>query len=170
MLKSKEIALIAMLSSTGGAISVPIGYLGNLLKGTPWLPFGSPQLLSGIHIIWLVLGRLLTKKFGTATLIGAVKGLVELSLFSFHGAQVLPISIVEGLTADLVLFILGSNSPLKVAIAGGLSSSNNVLVIYLLLLQSLPIVLIAFMWFFSFISGLLAGYFCIYSSKRIPIY
>lgn len=170
MLKTKEIALIAMLSSTGGAISVPIGYLGNLLKGMPWLPFGSPQLLSGIHIIWLVLGRLLTKRFGTATLIGGVKGLVELSLFSFHGVQVLPISIVEGLTADLVLFILDSNSLLEVAIAGGLSSSSNVLVIYLFLLQSLPIVLIALMWFFSFISGLLAGYFCKYCSKLIPIY
>ncbi|MBS7619283.1 ECF transporter S component, partial [Candidatus Bathyarchaeota archaeon] len=167
MLKTREIALIAIMSSTGGAVSVPIGYFGNLLKGIPWLPFGSPQLLSGIHVIWLMLVRLITKRFGTATLTGAVKGFVELSLFSFHGIQVFPISIVEGLTADIVLSILDSGSPIKVAIAGGLSSSSNVLVLYLLLLQSLPLFLITLMWILSFVSGLLAGYFCEYTSRRI---
>ena len=171
MLETREIALIVMLSALGGAISVPLGYAGNLLRAVPVFPFGTPQLLSGIHILWLLLVRLLTKKTGTATLTGAVKGLVELSLFSFHGIQVLPISIAEGVVADLALGFLGSKSPAKVAVAGGLSSSTNVLVLWLLLLQSLPISLIAFMWFLSLISGLLVGYFGEYASRRVaPIY
>jgi ABC-type thiamin/hydroxymethylpyrimidine transport system permease subunit len=171
MLKTREIALIIMLSAVGGAVSVPIGYAGNLLKAVPIVPFGTPQLLSGIHVLWLLLARLLTKKTGTATLTGAVKGLVELSLFSFHGIQILPISIVEGVVADLVLGLPGSESPSKVAVAGGLSASSNVLVLWLLLLQSLPISLIAFMWFLSLVSGLLVGYFGEYASRRVvPIY
>ena len=171
MLETREIALIVMLSALGGTISVPLGYAGNLLRAVPVLPFGTPQLLSGIHVLWLLLVRLLTKKTGTATLTGAVKGLVELSLFSFHGIQVLPISIAEGVVADLALGFLGSKSPAKVAVAGGMSSSSNVLVLWLLLLQSLPISLIAFMWFLSLISGLLVGYFGEYASRRVaPIY
>ena len=167
MLKTRDIALIAILSSAGGAISVPVGYVGNFLKGIPWLPFGSPQLLSGIHIIWLILGRMITKRPGAATLTGAVKGLVEVSLFSYHGIQVLPISVVEGLTADAALSVLGSGSPIKVAVAGGLSSSSNVLVTYLLLLQSLPYSLVILMWILSFASGLMAGYFCEHASRRV---
>lgn len=167
MLQTREIALIVMLSALGGAISVPIGYAGNLLKAVPIIPLGTPQLLSGIHILWLLLARLLTKKTGMATLTGAVKGLVELSLFSFHGIQILPISIVEGVVADLVLSLLGTESSAKVAVAGGFSASSNVIVLWLLLLQSLPISLVIFMWLLSLISGLLVGYFGKYASRRV---
>jgi len=171
MFETKEIALITILSAVGGAISVPLGYVGTFLKTVPWLPFGSPQLLAGVHIIWLILGRLLTKKFGTATLIGTVKGLVELSLFSFHGIQILPISVMEGLVADICLSLFNEETPLKIAVAGGLSSASNVLVMYVLILRRLPIGLVALMGVFSFISGILAGYFCEYSVKRVaPIY
>jgi len=169
MLKTREIALIIMLSALGGAISVPISYAGNLLNAVPILPFGTPQLLSGIHVLWLLLARLLTKKTGMATLTGAVKGLVELSLFSYHGIQILPISIVEGIVADLVISLLGRESPAKIAVAGGLSASSNVLVLWLLLLQSLPISLIAFMFFLSLASGILVGYFCENVSRRIAL-
>jgi hypothetical protein len=55
---------------------------------------------------------------------------------------------------------------LKVAVAGGLSASCNVLVLWLLLLQSLPISILLFMWLLSFISGSIAGYFGKYVSQR----
>jgi len=143
--KTQDIALIIILSALGGFVSVPLGYAGNLLNTVPILPFGSPQILSGIHILWFLLARLLTRKNGSATFAGAVKGFVELSLFSFHGIQVLPISIVEGIVVDLVLSIPGRTSLVKVAVAGGLSASSNVLVLWLLLFQSLSPLVITFM-------------------------
>ena len=157
MFRTREIALIVTLSAVGGAISVPLGYAGNMLKAAPILPFGSPQILSGVHILMLLLARLLTGKAGSATFAGAVKGLVELSLFSFHGIQVLPISLVEGILVDLVLSAPGRASSAKVAVAGGLSASSNVLVLWLLLLQGLPQMVIAYMWFLSLASGALFG-------------
>ena len=166
MFKTRDIALIIVLSALGGAVSVPLGYASNLLNTMSILPFGSPQIMSGIHILWPLLARLLTRKKGSATFAGAVKGLVELSLFSFHGIQVLPISIVEGIVVDLVLSAPWRTSLVKVAIAGGLSASSNVLVLWLLLLQGLSPLVIAFMWLLSLISGVVVGCFGEYASRH----
>jgi energy-coupling factor transport system substrate-specific component len=155
MLKTREIALIIFLSALGGAVSVPLGYAGNLLNAVPFLPFGSPQILSGIHVLWLLLARMLTKKPGAATFAGAVKGLVEVSLFSFHGVQVLPISIMEGIVVDLIFSVPGRTSSAKIAVAGGLSASSNVLILWLLLLQGLSPLVLVFMWFSRWYLGLL---------------
>jgi ABC-type thiamin/hydroxymethylpyrimidine transport system permease subunit len=165
--KTRELALIIILSALGGAVSVALGYAGNLLNAVPILPFGSPQILSGVHVLWLLLARLLTRKTGAATFAGAVKGLVELSLFSFHGVQVLPISIVEGIVVDLVLSAPGRASSARVAVAGGLSASSNVLVMWLLLLQGLSPLVIVFMWLLSLLSGVIIGCFGWYASRRV---
>ena len=167
MYKTKEIAIIIILSAAGGAISVPLGYLGNVLKAIPILPFGIGQILSGVHILWLILVRLLTGKTGSATFTGALKGLVELSLFSFHGVQVLLIALAEGILVDLVMSVPGKASQIKTAVAGGLSASSNVLVLWLLLLQSLSPYVIGFMWLLSLASGVLIGLFGWYASKRV---
>ena len=147
-------------------MSVPLGYASNLLNTLSVLPFGSPQILSGIHILWPLLARLITRKKGSATFAGAVKGFVELSLFSFHGIQVLPISIVEGVIIDLVLIVPGRGSLVKVAIAGGLSASSNVLILWLLLLQGFSSLVIALMWLLSLVSGVIVGCFGMYISRQ----
>ena len=119
MYKTREIALIIILSATGGAMSVPLGYLGNALKAIPILPFGIGQILSGVHILWLLLVRMLTRRTGSAVFAGALKGLIELSLFSFHGIQVLPIAFAEGILIDLVISAPGKANQVKSAVAGG---------------------------------------------------
>jgi ABC-type thiamin/hydroxymethylpyrimidine transport system permease subunit len=167
MYRIREIALIIVLSAAGGAVSVPLGYLGNSLRAIPVLPFGTGQILSGLHILWPLLARLLTRRTGSATFSGALKGLVELSLFSFHGVQVLPIALVEGIFVDLVIGIPGKDSSTKAAIAGGLSASSNVWVLWLFLLQSLSPYIIVFMWLLALVSGALVGLFGQYASKRV---
>jgi ABC-type thiamin/hydroxymethylpyrimidine transport system permease subunit len=167
VLKTRELALIIILSAIGGAVSVPLSYAGNLLNTVPLLPFGSPQILSGVHVLWLLLVRLITRRTGAATFAGAVKGLVELSLFSFHGVQVLPISIVEGIILDMILSVPGNTSTVKVAVAGGLSASSNVLVLWLFLLQALSPLVIVFMWLLSLISGVMVGFFGEHTSRRV---
>ena len=167
MFKTREIALIIILSAAGGAMSVPLGYLGNALKAIPILPFGIGQILSGVHILWLLLVRLLTRRTGSATFAGILKGLVELSLFSFHGVQVLPIALAEGILVDLVMSVPVKASQIKATAAGGLSASSNVLVLWVLLLQNLSPYVIGFMWLLALISGSLVGLFGCYASKRV---
>ena len=88
-------------------------------------------------------------------------------LYSFHGIQTRPISVIEGVLVDLVLSIPVKNSSAKVAAAGGLSASSNVLVLWFLLLQGLSPLVIAFMWILSLISGVTVGLFGEYASKRV---
>jgi ABC-type thiamin/hydroxymethylpyrimidine transport system permease subunit len=156
---TKDVALIAILAALGGVVSVPLGYVGNMLGAVPFIPFGTGQLLSGVHVLWIVLAGLLIKQRGAATATGALKGLVELTLFSFHGSLILPIALAEGLVAEAVLFLPGRWAGVRAYLAGGLSASSNVLVLWPLAFQALPWQVIAFMWVLSFASGaILSGY------------
>ncbi len=74
---TRELALVVVFSSLGATLSVPVGYLGNYLKTIPILPFGTGQVLSGVHIIVLTLTALYIKKQGATTMTAANKGLVE---------------------------------------------------------------------------------------------
>jgi len=167
MYKTRDIALIIILSAAGGAMSVPIGYLGNALKAIPILPFGTGQILAGIHVLWLLLVRLLTGHRGSATFAGAVKGIVELSLYSFHGVQILLIALAEGVIIDVVMISPGRTSQAKATMAAALSASSNVLVLWVLLLQSLSPYIIGFMWLLALVSGALVGLFGFEASNRV---
>lgn len=159
MFTTRELSLIIILSALGGAVSVPIGYAGNFLKTIPLLPFGTPQILSGLHVIWILLAGSLVKKTGSSTITGILKGLIELSLFSYHGILVLLISVAQGVVMDLVLAALGRTNTVSICVASGLSSSSNVVVLRLILLKHLPFFVTAYMYVISFISGVFfAGY------------
>jgi len=159
MFTPRELSLIIILSALGGAVSVPIGYAGNLLKTIPLLPFGTPQILSGLHVIWILLAGTLVKKTGSSTIAGILKGLIEVTLFSYHGILVLLISTAQGVTMDLVLAALGRKNVFSLCLASGLSSSSNVIVLKLTFLRHLPLPLFFSMYAFSFVSGVLfAGY------------
>lgn len=148
----RELAVIAILSALGGVVSVPVGYAGNFLNALTIFPFGAPQIFAGIHVLWIVLAGLQVKRLGAATVTGVLKGLVELTLYSFHGALILPISITEGVVAEVMLALLGRNRRLSVGIAGGLSTMSNVAVISIMVLK-VPLPIILFMGALAFVSG-----------------
>jgi len=154
-----------ILSALGGVMSVPIGHTGNVLKGIPGIPFGSSQALSGLHVLWLVLSAMIVRKTGSGTMTGALKGLVELFLGSFHGIFVFLISLIEGVVVDIVFAAAnGRNNTISAFLAGGLSSASNVAVTQFLIIPNLPGAVLAYMYLVSFISGSL---FTGYLGKRV---
>jgi len=156
---SRELSLIIVFSSLGGALSVPIGHAGNFLKTIPGVPLGSSQALSGLHVLWLVLASVLVRRAGSGTVTGILKGLVEITLFSYHGPFALIISAIEGAVVDLVFAITKRTNTPSVCLAGGLSSASNVVVTQFILIPTLPKEALAFMYLTAFISGsLFAGY------------
>ncbi|MEM3056765.1 MAG: ECF transporter S component, partial [Candidatus Bathyarchaeia archaeon] len=156
---SLDLAIIVIFSSLGGALSVPVGHLGNFLKTLPGLPLGSSQILSGIHVLWIILTVGLTRKVGSGTLTGFLKGLVELFMLSFHGVLVVLISLVEGLIVDLFFTAIRKINTVSLCLAGALSSSSNVFIVKYIVVPSLPLSIFALMYFISFISGFFfAGY------------
>ena len=145
-------------------MSVPTGYAGNMLKAVPGLPIGTSQVLSGIHVIWLVLASVLVRRKGAGTMTGIIKGLVEMCLFSYHGIFVLIISTVEGLVVDIVLALLRRVNTRSLCLAGGLSSASNVSMTQFMIAPWLPLFVFAFMYLVSFVSGL---FFAGYLGKRV---
>jgi len=88
-----------------------------------------------------------------------LKGLVEATLFSYHGVLVLLISVVEGCVVDLVLLPLDKNDAKSICVAGALSSASNVAVLQFAMTLPLPSAVFASMYLASFVSGLIfAGY------------
>jgi ABC-type thiamin/hydroxymethylpyrimidine transport system permease subunit len=161
---SGDLSLIIILSSLGGVASVPIGYMGNFLNTIPGIPFGSPQVLSGLHTLWIVLAAVLVKKTGSGTMTGVLKGLVELFLGSFHSIFVLPISLIQGILVDIIFTVFRHNNSIAMYLSSGLSSASNVLVLQLLVLPPLPIAILLFMYLISFFSGL---FFAAYLGKKV---
>lgn len=161
---SRELAIIIILSSTGAVISVPVGHAGNLLKTIAGMPPGTSQLLAGIHVLWLILAALLVERRGAGTMAGILKGLVEATLFSYHGVLVLLISAVEGFMVDVVLLPLDKKDMKSIYIASGLSSASNVVVLQFAVMLPLPLTVFASMYLASFVSGLI---FAGYMGKRV---
>jgi ABC-type thiamin/hydroxymethylpyrimidine transport system permease subunit len=149
---TRDWATITILSSLGATLSVTANYAGDILKAMPFLPFGSKQLIAGIHVLWITLAVSLTGKAGAGTVTGILKGLVEMTLFSSHGVTVIIISALQGIIVDVVYKLLKGNR-FSIYIAGGLSSMSNVAVLQFLLLFSFPWSVFAVMYTSAFISG-----------------
>ena len=163
--RSVRLAVLILLSAFGGITSVLLGYAGNLLS---LIPLGNPisgQLLSGFHVYWLVLAAIILKRNGSATAVGALKGSIEMILFSHLGILVLLVSIVEGLVVDISFFCDRRMSLLSFCLAGGFSAASNIVILQLFFIQGLPLIVSLAMYSVSFVSGALLGGFL--ASKTI---
>lgn len=153
----KELPIILVLGALGGLTSIFVGYASRLLSSLAVFSFVVPQLLAGFHVFWLVLAAIIVNMKGSATMTGALKGLIEASLFSHIGIFSFLVSFIEGFFVDFILTILKKNKAISVYLAGGFSSASNLLVIQLFFLPPLPTLVYAAAYFVSFLSGLVFG-------------
>jgi len=156
---SVRLALLVSLSALGGISSVLIGYAGRFLSVIPGGGPVSGQLLSGLHVFWLVLSAVSLKQPGSATATGALKGLIETLLASHLGIFVFVISFLEGLVVDIMLLLFRRTKKAKFYLASGLSAASNVIVLQLFFISELPILVYVGMYLVSFISGAVLGGF-----------
>ncbi len=126
--KTKDLVKIAIISALGGVSSTYIGYLGNVLNRVLGVPFGAGQFLAGLHIFWIIVGFGLVKKEGTCTMVGALKGLVELFSGGKLGIFVILLSGIQGFIADAVFLILRKKNVYTFAAAGGIATAANVFI------------------------------------------
>ncbi len=153
---TKQLSLIVVFSALGAIASVPIGHLGNYLKSIPFLPLGSGQALAGLHLIMIVLSTLYVRKPGAAAMTGAVKGLAEAALFSFHGIPVIVMSILQGAIIDVVLALMDYTTN-AVLIGCGISAASSVMFIQFFLGKPFPMVVYALMYVLATTSGVVFG-------------
>jgi len=167
---TKNLAVILIFSALGSVSSVLVGYAGRLLATFTMFSFVVPQLLSGLHVFWLVLTALMVPTRGSATVTGALKGLIEISLFSHLGIFSFAVSLTEGIVVDLVFAIVKKRHKLSVYVAGGLSSASNIIIIQVFFLPAQPTLIYASAYFAAFLSGLIfGGYLTTKVQKTIPV-
>ncbi|MGE5458894.1 MAG: ECF transporter S component [Methanobacterium sp.] len=102
-----DLVLIAVLAALGIATKPIIVPLAHLITGPLFIPGGS--LAGGLYMFWLVVGLGLTRKYGTATLIGFVQALMVIGtgIIGSHGAMSLLSYTLPGVAVDTGLFLIG---------------------------------------------------------------
>lgn len=102
-----DLVLIAVLAALGVATKPIIVPLAHMITGPLFIPGGS--LAGGLYMFWLVVGLGLTRKYGTATLIGLVQALMVIGtgVIGSHGVMSLLSYSLPGVAVDLGLFLVG---------------------------------------------------------------
>lgn len=165
----REIVLIALLSAVGGVLSTYIGYLGNLINRFFGVPFGAGQLIAGLHVLWPLLARSLIGRFGSGTLTGVTKGLVEFLSGGTHGVVIVFISFVEGLLVDLGMGMSRRRSLSVSMLSGTAASALNVFLFQLIYFSGVSIWFVLFMAGLSAVSGALFGGYLSWDLHRILV-
>ena len=159
VLATRDLVTIAILSALGGVMSAYVGYLANLFNAFVGVPFGAGQFLAGLHVFWILLARGITRKLGTGTMTGLLKGVVELLAGGVHGIIVVFVSLIEGVIVDALLMRFDNQDRLGYMLAGGFSTASNVFVFQLLFLSGVPLTFILVIGLLAFASGVIfAGY------------
>lgn len=166
----RSFCILIVLGALGAVVSVPLGYAGSFLFAFGVFPLAVPQLMSGVHVFWLVLASLLVPKTGSAAFTGGLKGLVEAAFFSHLGVFAIAISLLEGVVVDLVLRMSKRESRAAIYLSGGFSAASNLLILQLFFLSSAPIGVVAVAYVAAFFSGLLFGsYMATRISGALPL-
>lgn len=165
----RDIVLIALLSAAGGVLSTYIGYLGNLVNRLFGVPFGAGQLISGLHIVWPLLARALIGRFGSGTLTGLTKGVVELFTGGTHGVVIVLVSGIEGLFVDFGLGLSRRRSLTLTMTAGALASASNVVVFQAIYFSGVPAGFFAVMIGLALVSGAVFGGYLAWDLERLLV-
>ena len=156
---TRNLALLVLLSALGGLTSLLVGYTGRVVSSFGILPLVFPQLLTGFHIVWLTIAFTVVRTQGSATFVGALKGLIE-TVFSSHlGPLAFLVSLTQGLTIDLVFIVLKKPRPLTICFASGLSAVSSLIIIQFLFWPVTPLATILLTYATAFFSAsALSGY------------
>lgn len=128
---TRDLLIIAVLAALGGVTSTYINAVGNAVHAALGFP-GATQWAAGLHTLWIVLAMGILRKTGTGTMMGVIKGSVELMSGNTHGVIILLINLVAGLLVDFGFFIFrDKRSIAPYLVAGGLSAGSNVIIFQL---------------------------------------
>jgi len=169
LLDVREVVLVALLAAVGGVLSTYVGYIGNLINRLFGVPFGAGQLIAGLHILWPILARLLTAKFGSGTLTGVTKGVVEFLSGGTHGVVIVLISFVEGLLVDLGMGISRRSSLALTMLTGAIASASNVFLFQAIYFSGVSPTFILVMAALSLVSGAFFGGYLGWDIRRFLI-
>ncbi|MDR3569987.1 MAG: ECF transporter S component [Syntrophobacteraceae bacterium] len=126
-LETKELVTIAVLACMGAVASTYLGYIGHMLGSATGIPFLS-QLLTGLHVFWVVLVLALVDKKGAGLLCAVLDNLVQFLMGSHIGILVLPVGLMQGLLAETGYWTFRRLGLVQaMLLAGGLGSISHII-------------------------------------------
>jgi ABC-type thiamin/hydroxymethylpyrimidine transport system permease subunit len=153
-----QLIIIAIMASLGTATKPIIVPLIHIILGPLYIPGGA--IAGGFHMMWMVLGTVIVKKKGTATLIATVQAMmvVALGLFGTHGIVSFLTYIAPGIAIDLVLLVSGKrrNSVTPYFIAGIVANLTGTFMVNLVFFR-LPLIPLVLSLSSAALSGGLGG-------------
>lgn len=150
--------MIAILCCLGGITSTYVAYIASALGSLTGIPMGG-QMLSGLHVFWLILVLAIVNKKGSGALAGVLKGFVEFITGGHLGILAIPTSFLEGVFAEISFWPFNKYRTLSFIIAGGLGSWANILVTQTLFNSFPGLYMFGAFSVFAFASGMVfAGY------------
>ena len=158
---TRDLVTMALLSSLGGVLSTYVGYLGNMMNRVLGVPFGAGQFMAGLHVFWIVIAYGLVKKSGSASIVGLLKGFIEMITGSTHGIVIVIVSLIQGVIYDLFMLLPRKRDLRFITYLGaGMSTASNVFIFQMLYFSSTPLTYIILISSLSFASGIIfGGYF-----------
>lgn len=124
-----ELAVISLTAALGIGIKPIIVPLVHIITGPLYIPGGAAA--GGFYMLWIVLGLGITRKIGTATLIGLIQALLVIitGVYGTHGAASIITYTIPGLLVDMGAKLLGSKyiSPSGFFILGLLANVSGTL-------------------------------------------
>ena len=128
---TRDLLIMAVLAALGGVTSTYVNTIGDAAQAALGFP-GATQWAAGLHTIWIVLAMGILRKTGSGTVMGILKGAVELMSGNSHGVIILLINLVAGLLVDFGFFIIrDKRSIAPYLVAGAFSAGSNVIVFQL---------------------------------------
>ncbi|MBD3185448.1 hypothetical protein GF325_01360, partial [Candidatus Bathyarchaeota archaeon] len=163
-LGTRDLINASILGIMGGFISslVPFSLLVKI-----WYPFaGGTQLVSGHHLIWMVIAYGLVNKKAAILVTAFIKGMCEMLLGDQWGIIILLINLLEGISLSAGFWLMErlgeGTTKLGWGLAGGLGNFSQAPVFWLMtgriFILDISLAILAFI--FAFVSGcLLSGIF-----------
>jgi len=163
----RDLVLVALLAAVGGVLSTYIGYIGNLVNRLFGVPFGAGQLIAGLHIVWPLLARSIIGRFGSGTLTGSIKGLIEFLAGGTHGVVIVLVSLIEGLLVDFGMGVSRRPGLLLTMGVGAIASASNVFIFQAVYFSGVSLTFILVMAVLSLVSGAVFGGYLAWDLKRL---
>ena len=153
-----DLIIAGLMAAVGIAIKPIVVPLTHIISGPLMIPGGA--FAGGFYMMWLVMGFGITRKYGTATLIGFIQALLVIlgGAIGSHGILSLFSYTMPGLAADIGLFIIGHKVCCRPCafIAGALANLAGTLSVNFIFFR-LPLLFLCLSLFTALLSGGLGG-------------
>jgi len=157
LFSTQDLIIIALMAAMGLAVKPLVKNFTHLISTPLGMPGGT--LTGGLYMMWLTLALALTKKPGTATLVGLLQGFTVLitGLFGSHGALSIMTYALPGVVVDLAGFVYKRYGKMDGQILYCLLANLTGTWLVGLIIMRLPKIPLTFALIFSVISGIFGG-------------